>query len=134
MITVDSASRAYTYLSFSTKEEGKYLASLTAGPTFKIILWEWDKVRARANIEVTGFQMINQMFFHSQDDNIFVLGQANNPLKVYTLKNDKSEIILHHKADAIKDMIKHYCNNFISYCMLPENNMIIGTEEGELLY
>ena len=91
-------------------------------------------MRARCAVEVSGFQSINQMFFHPADDYIFVLGQGNNPLRAYIMKNDKSEMILQHKADVIKDMLKQYSNNFLSYCMLPENHMIIGTEEGELLY
>jgi hypothetical protein len=72
LITYDSGSRKYTQLSFSTKEESKYLAALTDGNVPKIIIWEWDKSKARACVEVTGFQALNQMFYHPTDDYICV--------------------------------------------------------------
>lgn len=110
------------------------MASLTSEPSFKIIIWEWDKGKARASVEVNGFQNINQMFYHPTDDYIFVLGQGNNPIKTYIPKSEKSEIILQNKPDLIKDVVRQFSNNFLSYCMLPGDAMIIGTEDGELLY
>lgn len=134
LTTNDSGSRKYTFLSFSTKEEGKYLAALAEGTNTKIILWEWDKMKARATVDVGGFQMVNQMFYHPTDDHICVLGQGNPPIKFYTTKLDKSEIIFQHKSDMVKDSIRLTCVNFLSYCLLAENHCIIGTEEGELVF
>jgi len=74
------------------------------------------------------------MFYHPTDDYICVLGMGPSPIKIYVQKVDKSEVILQQKPDLVKDSIRQYTNNFLSYCLLPENHCIIGTEEGELVF
>lgn len=50
LVTTDSQSKKYIHLCFSTVNENRYLATITS--EFKIILWEWDRNKAKASIDV----------------------------------------------------------------------------------
>lgn len=71
-------------MSFCTKNDEKYLASVA--DNLKVIIWEWDKGRDRAVSDVSGiFKQLNLMYFHPMDDSVMFVGKGNQNVVVNNL-------------------------------------------------
>ena len=128
----ESASTFYASLCFHPKEESKYLISLSGPPDWNLILWDWNKCQCLGIYKIGGQFNLYHCFYHpKEEDFICVIGQQT--FKGYNFKSQKSytPASLFSKGKEMKD--QQHSPNYVSYCILKEDNMIVGTDQGELL-
>ncbi|EGR31811.1 WD repeat protein [Ichthyophthirius multifiliis] len=130
----DCKARAYVCLDFHKTDE-KLLIALSGQPDWQLIYFQWDKqkVISSVSLKIVENMRYSFCFFHpKEDDFIGLVGHA--AIKSYKLGSDgqlKQKDSPFIKKDS-KDL--HHSTNYTSYCLLPDQNMIIGTDQGELLF
>lgn len=65
----DCGATSYQELCFLPKQE-KILVALTSGASPKLSLWDWEKGKLKAVVEVNGFQIIRGMFVAEENDSL----------------------------------------------------------------
>ena len=134
LTSIDSGSRVYISLCFSAKDESKALYSLTGAPDWNMIIWDWSKPQPKiiTSLKLSGVSKVYSLFCHpKEDEKVGIIGY--NMFKTYTLSPDntlKMKDPLMNKKDS-KDL--GHSQNFLSYCLTKDDNLIIGTDQGELL-
>lgn len=130
LVTTDAQSKEYAYLSFSSQNESKYLAAMTTND--KIIIWEWSKGKAKTSFFAQNFADIKGMFFHPNEEYIFVIGsgaQGGQPLRFYQINYDKNQVNVTPKSDLKKEYQSY--TSILSYCFV-EDEVIFGTDQGRI--
>ena len=122
----------YQSLSFHPKEESKYLVALSSGPEWNLILWDWNRCQCVGTIKLGGQYNLYHCFYHpKEEDFICIIGQQT--FKGYNFKTQKSYTPTSLVAKGKDQKETQHSPNYISYCLLKDDNLIVGTDQGELL-
>lgn len=73
------------------------------------------------------------MFFHPQDDALIIFGNSSNPIRVFYLRHENSEILIVPKNDTKKELAQYYSNNILSHCIV-DDIALFGTDGGDILH
>ncbi|EGR31777.1 WD repeat protein [Ichthyophthirius multifiliis] len=131
--TQDCKSSSYIALDFSKSDETKYLIALSSLPDCQLFYIQWNKQKIISSVQIKqmsiNLKFINIFFHPKEEDFIGLLG--NSQIRSYKLCQD---LILRQK-DQPFTKIKYQQNsyNYLSYCILQDENMLVGTDSGEIL-
>lgn len=123
--TPELASTEIRCMTFS--DDGKYLLTQGAGPEWMLVLWGVEKgakVLDRVKMSLSDDNPINRVSFCPWDPTvILVLGKSILRLFHFVEGQLRPMTITLRRDQA----------NFISYCWLTEEQLVVGTETGEIL-
>ena len=97
-----------------------------------MIIWDWTKQKIISSTKLLNPNRVYSCFCHpKEDDLVGIIG--NSIFKMYKVLPDDSLKLkdpLMNKKD-VKEL--GHSQNYLSYCLLRDENLIIGTDQGELL-
>lgn len=114
--------------SLSFSEDGRYLIAQGCSPEWNLVLWSVEKnvkVVASVRSSTSDDTPIHQVSFCPWDSNvILVLGKSI--LKLFRF--------VEGQLRPLALTVRREQANFISHCWIPDENLIIGTETGDLMF
>jgi hypothetical protein len=54
MNSMEAGSQSYVSINFNPNDENKYLVSLSGGPDWNLIFWDWQKCKSLGNFKIGG--------------------------------------------------------------------------------
>ena len=138
--SADIKGNKYTSLAFNGNEitDPKFLVAMTNGPEYQLIQWNFDKgkffihsldksekVDKQSTIH---YERFSQIFFYREEDTLVAMGKKN--LKFYKISTDKIQL---KDSPFARREINEADFNYTAYCIM-KDGLIIGTDNGELLY
>ena len=139
----DIKSKEYISLLFRKEEEKKmkkapYLLSITGAPDHLIIMWNWEKSTPKiiATQQIQGApKQIYSMFAHPKEEDLYCV-VGNGFFRNYKYLKDQSDFFVKTTNPFSKNEAKKnitHSTNYLSNCLLQDQLLIMGTDQGEIL-
>lgn len=136
LICKEFESISYECITFGSGKNSKILAAISRTPSHKLLTWEWEKGKLKNTCDFAGFNKINGLFFSSVDDDfLFAIGNSTTglPIKCFWLRSEHEAFTVAPKNDLIKDFLKSYNKNLLTFCMLSDGSVVFANDKGELI-
>jgi hypothetical protein len=129
LISEDVAVREYVAISFAPGQENKFLITLGGAPDWSLIYWLWERPRALFIISVSSGSPVTQLSFNLNDHNHGIVALGQDLFRWYKLAEGRLKVQcsdVHRKDPSVT-------SNYLSHCWLPDNRLMVGNEQGQLM-
>ena len=124
--SIDAESKEFICMEFSADDQ--FLLTLTCGPDWALGVWNWNKSKLMANIQVSSAPnaLITRCSFSPIDPTV-VCASGRDTIRFFRLSDKELRPL------QVDQGTMEY--NFISHCWLkhPEDHLIAGTDAGQIL-
>ncbi|KAA0718887.1 Cilia- and flagella-associated protein 57 [Triplophysa tibetana] len=103
--------------------DSKYLIGQAGGPDWTLFLWMWEKQKVMATVKTSSTGTITQVSFNPQD-NTQICVSGNGVFKIFRYSGEVLKQSSTFKPDS---------QNFLCHTWMPKDQVIVGTETGQLM-
>ncbi|KAI7809591.1 cilia- and flagella-associated protein 57 [Triplophysa rosa] len=114
---------AEEFVCMAFSPDSKYLIGQAGGPDWTLFLWMWEKQKVMATVKTSSTGTITQVSFNPQD-NTQICVSGNGVFKIFRYAGEVLKQSSTFKPDS---------QNFLCHTWMPKEQVIVGTETGQLM-